>query len=172
MRAADPNVEIVTAGIPQAFVRRAIPLAKFTRQMYKAGAKKWFETFGLNAYARNARDLRNQLARVRGVMNEFRDRRARIWITEIGWADTGNEHYLVKGPRGQAREITRCFREIRELRRKRRIRGFIYYMWRDAIPTHREGVDPNTWGWHTGLLRLDGSPKPAYEAFKTAVAKF
>lgn len=170
MKEADPNAEIVTAGIPQSTLYRAVPIKKYTNRMYKAGAKKWFDTFGLNAYAKNAKDCEEKVDLIRRVMNENGDRKAKIWITEIGWADTGNPHYLVKGPRGQARQIRRTIPLIGELRKSRRVRGFIYYMWRDVIPTHREGVDPGTWGWHTGLLRRDGSFKRAYTAFKEVVA--
>ena len=170
IRAADPKAEIVTAGIPQSTLFKAVPLRRYTRQMYKAGAKKWFDTFGLNAYAKNAKDCKRKVDLVRRVMNKRRDRRAKIWITEIGWADEGNRHYLVKGPRGQARQIRKTIPLIAKLRKSRRIRGFIYYMWRDIVPTHREGVDPDTWGWHAGLLRGDGTFKRAYRAFKEVVA--
>jgi hypothetical protein len=170
IRRVEPKAEIVTAGIPQSSLFKAVPLRRYTKQMYKAGAKKWFDTFGLNAYAKNRKDCRRKVDLVRRVMNKRRDRKAKIWITEIGWADTGNEHYLVKGPRGQARQIRKVIPLIARLRKSRRLRGFIYYMWRDIIPNHREGVDPGTWGWHTGLLRTDGSAKPAFGAFKDVVA--
>ena len=164
------GVEVVTAGIPQSTTRGAIGLKKYLTQMYKAGAKRWFDTLGLNAYARNSKDLGRKLTLMRSVMKRRRDGKAKLWITEIGWADTGNRHYLVKGARGQAREITNAIALIKKRRRSQRLRGFIYYQWRDA-PTYREGLDAGTWGLHAGLLRQDGSFKRAHKAFKRAVAK-
>ena len=42
-----------------------------------------------------------------------------------------------------------------------------YFNWRDvsAAPGARDH-----WGLHTGLLRQDGSPKPALEALRQAAA--
>ena len=170
MKKADRKAEIVTAGIPQSTTARAVPLKKYIQQMYKAGAKKWFDTFGLNAYARNAKDLGVKLKLVRDQMKRGRDGKAKLWITEIGWADTGNRHYLVKGAKGQAREITQSIALIKRERTRRRLRGFIYYQWKDSPPAGGR-VDPGTWGFHAGLLRRDGREKRAFHAFKAAVKK-
>ena len=48
------------------------------------------------------------------------------------------------------------------------LRGFIYYAWRDGRPYAPRFKD--FWGLHTGLLRANGSAKPAFAAFKKAVA--
>ena len=167
---ADRNTEVVTAGIPQSTTRGAIGLKKYLTQMYKAGAKKWFDTLGLNAYAKNAKDLGNKLSLIRSVMKRRGDAKAKLWITEIGWADTGNKHYLVKGAKGQAREITNAIALIKKRRKSQRLRGFIYFQWRDT-PSNRPGLDAGTWGFHAGLLKQDGGFKRAHKAFKAAVAK-
>ena len=69
---ADRNTEVVTAGIPQSTTRGAIGLKKYLTQMYKAGAKKWFDTLGLNAYAKNAKDLATSSAWSASVMKQAR----------------------------------------------------------------------------------------------------
>jgi hypothetical protein len=170
IKRANRSVEVVTAGIPQSSTARAVPLKKYIQQMYRAGAKKWFDTFGLNAYARNAKDLGRKLRLVRDQMRKGRDGKAKLWITEIGWADTGNRHYLVKGAKGQAREITKSIALIKKQRKRSRLRGFIYYQWRDAPPAGSR-VDPGTWGFHAGLLKENGSRKRAFNAFRAAVNK-
>ena len=45
------------------------------------------------------------------------------------------------------------------------MRGIVYFNWRDATP-YAGGKD--FWGLHTGLLRIDGSPKPALAAYSAA----
>lgn len=170
MKKADRKAEIVTAGLPQSNTRGAIPLKTYIAQMYRAGAKRWFDTMGLNAYARNSKDLLSKLKLVRSQMSKGRDGKAKLWITEMGWADSGSKHYLVKGALGQAREIKNSIALIKKERTRRKLRGFVYYQWRDTDP-HRSGIDPGTWGFHAGLLKENYVPKRALNAFKSAVAK-
>ena len=139
------------------------------RKLYRAGAKKHFDTLAIHSYTETHAALVRQLKGIRAEMRHNRDG-AKMWITEIGWADTGNRHYLVKGAKGQAREITNSIALIKKRRRSQRLRGFIYYQWRDA-PSYREGLDPGTWGLHAGLLKQNGEQKRAHGAFRKAVAK-
>jgi hypothetical protein len=73
------------------------------------------------------------------------------------------------GTRGQADRIRKSFDVIRRGRRRLRLRGVVYYSWRDARPYPPENKD--LWGLHTGLLRLSGTFKPAYYAFKNSVER-
>ena len=43
----------------------------------------------------------------------------------------------------------------------------MYYSWRDGAPY--PPLFKDFWGLHTGLLRKNGSPKPALAAFKAAI---
>ena len=164
------KAEIVTAGVPESKIRGAVPLRKYIPRMYKAGLRRFKHTLGFNAYANNSRDLGRKLRRVRKYMNRGGAKRKKIWITEIGWASGGKKHRLRKGRRGQAREITRAIRLIGKERKKLKLRGFVYYNWRDARP-YRAGISAGTWGFHAGLLELDGDFKPAHRAFRRAVAR-
>jgi hypothetical protein len=103
-------------------------------------------------------------------MNRYHDRRAKIWITEMGWGDTGIRHRFVVGASGQASRITSSLRCIRKARRRLRLRGFIYFSWRDAEPYPPEYK--NMWGLHTGLLTTSGTPKRAFSAFQKAARRF
>ena len=53
---------------------------------------------------------------------------------ELGWGDTGPPHRFIVGAAGQASRIATSFATIRKLRRKLRLRGLVYYTWRDARP--------------------------------------
>ena len=166
IRRVHRRAEIVTAGLPASELTGTIPLPRYIRQLYRAGAKRWFTTLAINSYARNQRDLGRLLGGTRSLMNSWGDR-AKIWVTELGWGDRGPRHRFVVGSRGQARRITSSFAYLRRHRARLRLRGVVYYSWRDARPYPPQYKD--MWGLHTGLLRLDGSPKPAYRAFRRAV---
>lgn len=165
----DRKAEIVTAGLPASELKGTIPLPRYIRQLYRAGAKSAFTTLAINSYARNRGELAELLRGTRRQMNARGDR-AKIWVTELGWADRGPRHRFVVGSRGQARRITTSYAFIRRHWRPLGLRGVVYYSWRDRRPYPPKYKD--LWGLHTGLLRLDGSPKPAYSAFRRAISPF
>lgn len=167
IKRADRRAEIVTAGMPQS--RLGVPLARYLTALYRAGARSAFDTLGINTYARSERDLERTLRSVRRIMDRFRDRRARIWITEIGWSDRGPRSPFRAGLRGQGTRITRSFAVIARLRRTLRLRGVVYYSWRDSPPYAPHFRD--FWGLHTGLLNREGEPKPAFYSFRRAVGR-
>jgi hypothetical protein len=170
IKRVDRRAEIVTAGLPPSKLRRAIRLTTFIRQMYRAGARRYFDTMAINSYARNSRELSRLLRSIRRLMNRYRDRRARIWVTEMGWGDRGPRNRFIVGARGQASRISSSLRYIRRARRRLRLRGFVYFSWRDGRPYPPFFKD--LWGLHTGLLTVGGSRKRAYASFQRAARRF
>jgi polysaccharide biosynthesis protein PslG len=169
IRGVDRRAEIVTAGLPPSKLRGAVPLTRYIRGLYAAGAGPSFNTLAVNSYAQTAGQLRRLLRGVRRTMNRRGGRRDRIRVTEIGWATQGPRHRFRVGRRGQARRITSSIRTLGRLRRRYRIRGFVYYSWRDSRPYPPEFK--NMWGLHTGLLTRGGRRKPGYHAFRRAVRR-
>jgi hypothetical protein len=165
----DRRAEIVTAGFPDSLQRGAVRLRRYLAQIYRAGGRRYFNTLAINSYARNSRELGRLLRGVRRLMNRYHDRRARIWITEIGWGDKGPRHRFIVGARGQASRIRSSLSYIRKSRRRLRLRGFVYFSWRDGAPYAPAYKD--MWGLHTGLLTRDGRRKRAFAAFKTGVRR-
>ena len=96
-------------------------------------------------------------------MNAHRDRGGQIWITEIGWGDRGPKHRFIVGEKGQAERIAKSFALIRKQRTKLRLRGVVYFSWRDGAPYAPDFRD--LWGLHTGLLDINGNPKAGFGAF-------
>ena len=166
IKSVDPRAEVVTAGLPPSKLSDAIRLGKFIRSMYRAGGKGSFDTLAINAYATDTRELARLMRSIRRILRRSRDRKRRIWITELGWADSGPEHRFNLGPRGQARMIKKAVRWVIRKRKRQRLRGFVYFQWHDQRPYPPEYKD--MWGLHTGLVNLDGVAKPAYRAFKAA----
>jgi hypothetical protein len=163
----DRRAEVVTAGLPPSKLRGAVPILRYIKQMYRAGGKRYFDTLAVNSYARNAKELGKLLESVRKTMNHGKDRRARIWITELGWCDSGVAHRFCVGASKQARLTRTSIALIRRNRSRLRLRGFVYYSWRDGAPYGPDFKDQ--WGLHTGLVTLNGHPKPALAEFIRAL---
>jgi len=102
-------------------------------------------------------------------VNRDGGRKTALRVSEFGWADRGPEH-----PRGrftvgkkQGPYTYQAIRSLWKARKRLKLRGIVYYDWRDQ-PVYAGGK--NFWGLHTGLLTLNGKPKPALTWFKKAVA--
>jgi hypothetical protein len=168
IRKADKGADIVTAGVPDSSTRGSVPLKKWFPAVYKAGGKKWFDILAINAHSKTTKLVRDKLVAARKEMKKRGDGKAPMWVTEIAWADGGPKSPYTKSTSGQAAEITKALAMLGKERKRLGLRGFFYYQWRDA-PPYRSGLD--IWGLHSGLLKLDGSPKPALRAFTRAAKK-
>lgn len=166
----DRRAEVVTAGVPPSLLSGSIPIMKYVNQIYRAGGKRAFDTMAINTYARSADELHRLLTSIRKIMNRRGDRRAKIWITELGWCDKGPKHRFCVGKRRQASLIRSSLKLIGKERKKLRLRGFVYFSWRDGRPYAPDFRDQ--WGLHTGLLKLNGMPKRSLRAFKSGVRPF
>jgi hypothetical protein len=170
IKARDRKAEIVTAGLPPSLLSGAINIFKFIDQMYRAGGAKAFDTMAINSYATGASSLKKLIDRVRKKMNQHGDKRAKIWITELGWCDKGPKSRFCVGKKKQAKNITQSLKVIAKARGRWRLRGFVYFSWRDGRPYAPDFK--NLWGLHTGLLKENNGRKPAYKAFSSGVKRF
>ena len=165
IRAVDPGAKVVTAGLNESEL--GIKLVPFLNGMYRAGAKGSFDVLALHPYAPGS-DL--VMAQVTRAVRELRRNGdpARALITELGWA-TGvpSRRALVVSEAGQSSLIRRTVAELARYRDRLRLDGIFYFNWRDVSPAAGSG---DHWGLHTGLLREDGSPKPALQALTDATS--
>ena len=162
IRQVDPGAEIVSAGLANS--RLGMPFRRFVSRMYDAGAADAFDTFALHAYSRSYAGLQRAVADTRGLIASRGDR-APIWITEIGWASGGPRSPFTVGERGQARLVGRMVGSLGRARRRLGLRGIVYFNWRDSRPF---AGGREFFGLHTGLLRRNGTTKPALGAFARA----
>lgn len=161
LHAVQPHAQLVTAGLPQS--RHGMSLRAFIGRMYAAGADRWVDVLGVNPYAPSVRGITRQLRQARAALPR-RARRTPLWITEIGWASGGPPAKgRFVGLRGQERLVRSVFRTLARERARWRLRGIVYYAWRDA-PPYPGGKD--FWGLHTGLVDRSGQPKPAALALR------
>ena len=162
IKSVDPGAEIVTAGVPQSPGDGHMPLAEFVTGMYNAGAKGAFDTLAVHPYASSADGSLGLVDTVRKLMDANGDASSSIWVTEIGWSDTGPASPYTVGEAGQSEMIRRLFTALAAQRDRLRLKGVVYYAWRDAPPY---GGRQDFWGLHTGLYAIDGSPKPALQTY-------
>ena len=167
IRAVDPRAEIVTAGLPDSKLSKPLDVYGYVRALLAAHAASSFTTLALNPYSKNKRDLFAKLSRFRSILNAAHDGKAQIWITELGWSDSGPASLFRAGASGQAKQITSVFPALAAARAKLRLRGVVYYAWRDGAPY--APLFKDFWGLHTGLLNLSGGGKPAFQAFQKTV---
>ena len=159
IKAVDPGATVITAGLNESEL--GIKLVPFLQGMYRAGAKGSFDVLALHPYAPGSDLVTAQLNRaVRALRRNGDD--ARTIVTELGWATGGpSQRALVVSEQGQSSLIRRTVSELARYRGRLRLDGVFYFNWRDvsAAPGSRDH-----WGLHTGLLREDGSAKPAMQA--------
>jgi hypothetical protein len=168
IRAVDPRAEIVTAGLPDSKLSKPLDVYSYVRTLLAAHAGSSFTTLALNPYSQNKQDLLARLSRFRAILNAGGARRAKIWITELGWSDSGPASLFRAGAAGQAQEISSVYPALVAARARLRLRGVVYYAWRDGAPY--PPLFKDFWGLHTGLLNVTGSAKPAFQAFENTVA--
>jgi hypothetical protein len=172
IRKADPKARVVLAGVPETDV--GISAAKFLRQIYRVrGARRHFDVVALNPYASNHRGVVGAIERARRIMRRNGDGRARLMVTEIGWATGGTYRNERTRPfrttlEGQAGRLRKTFRTLLKNRRRFRLDTVVWFSLQDRRP--RDGEE-NWWGLHTGLRFADGRAKPAWSAFTTFVGR-
>jgi hypothetical protein len=166
IKALQPGADIVTAGLPDSRLSKP-NVFKYVQQMYAAGANGTFDTLGVNPYAPTATSLISKLKKFRRIMTANGDADASIWITELGWSDVGPKAAFRAGKSGQAKRIKQAVAALKRSAPSLNLRGFFYFAWKDGA-VYKGGKD--FWGLHTGLLNKKGKAKPAYAAFKKAVA--
>jgi hypothetical protein len=162
IRKADRRAEIVSAGIAES--RHGIPLAPFVAGMYRAGAKPAFDTLAINAFAARPHGVTNLTRRVRRLMDRHGDRGGAIRVTEFGWSTSGPRSRFRVTPEEQARRISLTLRGLYANRGRWKVRGVVYYNWRDGNPY--PPLYQDFFGLHTGLLDAANRPKPGLRAFR------
>ena len=161
IKSVDPDANVILAGLlPNTDDPNGIPARHFLHQLYSVrGIRRYFDDVALNPYTVRPRRVIEISEQVRRLLRK-RDRKAGLWITELGWATGGSGNpRLVVDQASQARKLTRTYRELIERRRALRLRGIVWHILRD-----RPNPNWDHWAMHTGLFDSGKSPKPAWPA--------
>jgi hypothetical protein len=164
IKKADKRADVVTAGLPESLIHGAVRASKFIPQLYRAKARKYFDTLATNPYAPTAKGVMKAIKKTRKTMLKYHDRSGHMWMTEVGWGTGGPHSRFNIGKKGQAKQLKLLVKSMWKAHRKMKIRGLVYYGWRDRAPYPPEYKDQ--WGLHTGLLSASGRPKPALTILK------
>jgi hypothetical protein len=163
IHAADPRAEVVSAGLPES--RLGVPLLRYVREMYAAGARGSFDTLAIHPYATSVAAVLLAARSARQAAGAAGDRKVGLRITEVGWASGGPGSSFTVSAARQGQLAAGLLREAAAQARRLGLRGVVYYSWRD-VPPYPGGKD--FWGLHTGLVARDNSVKPALTAFAAA----
>ena len=164
IRAADPNAEIVSAGVPNSYLSGAVPMTAYLEGMYAAGAQGAFDTLGLHIYCETPACSIGLVESARSTMNAHGDEGAPIWVTEMGWASAGRAYRFVTDLAGQATNIGELMDELVAHHEEPGVRGLVQYMWHDLSP--QTNSTDSHWN-HVGLTYVDYTHKPAWTAYRS-----
>jgi hypothetical protein len=135
----------------------------FLDRLYRVrGVRASFDAVALHPYAADTADLRSLIEQVRGTIVRHHDRRAALFLTEIGWGsqfDPGVVAFEV-GLHGQALKLRSAYRYLISNHGRLNLRQVDWFTWKDS-PGSCSFCDSS------GLFRRGAKfrPKPAWHAF-------
>jgi polysaccharide biosynthesis protein PslG len=160
IKRADPGAEVVSAAVAHSTL--GVPFERYVTDMYRAGAASVFDVLALNPYARDSAGVLTAVRSARSLAARF-GHRPPIWLTEVGWATGGPRSVFRVSERRQAHLVEQTLGLLVRQRRRLGVRGVVYFNWKDSVP-YPGGRD--FFGLHTGLLRIDGTAKPALSSYE------
>jgi hypothetical protein len=167
---ADKRAKVVLAGLSGNPKKKKELPHKFLKKFLKVPkAKKSFNAAALHPYAKNMRQYKSRLKKVRKAMDKKGAKKKDIWMTEVGWGSGPKDRFgLNKGLKGQARMLKKSFKLTLKKRKRWNIERVYWFYWRD----HQVIGEPAcSFCPYSGVLRLDRSKKPAYRQFKKFTRK-
>jgi hypothetical protein len=163
IHAVDRKAEVQLGGMFPDTGPKGIRIEKYLSKLYKVkGIKKSFDAAAVHPYAKNPKQLVGQVNRARKAMNKAGDKKAKVWITELGYSSgkKPNKPVVKKSAKKQAKALTSSFKALKKARGKLKLAGVVWFTWQDTD-------DPAVCRFCTGagLLDINGQLKPAYHAF-------
>lgn len=171
LKRSDPRAQAILGGLfgrPKQRPPRAMPATAFLDRLYRVrGIKASFDGIALHPYAANVAKLRRLTEAVRRTAVRHRDRRARLYLTEIGWGSAYNPRRVAfeVGHRGQVRELRRAYRYLIANHRRLNLKQVHWFTWKDVAGSC-------AFCDSSGFFRRGArfKPKPAWHAFR-AIAR-
>jgi hypothetical protein len=160
IRATDPAAKVVLAGLPE---KMTIWMKDYLAALYRQPTFKGsVDVIAVHGYAATPAGVFQILDTARGIMIDNGDAAKPLWITEIGWASAGPAHPFTTTEAGQAGNLRATWDTLLGCRARWNLQRTYWYAAQDmAVPA---GV-ADYWGFHDGLVRADGTAKPALAAF-------
>lgn len=165
IKQGDPQATVMVGGVSQNDY-------DFIQGIYAAGGRQYFDAMGSHIYpngdpyncwnssnGRKATDALCSVEEIRNVMVSNGDSAKEIWITEYGFSTCSCSWGY-----SEAQQADYTKRGYYKFESYPYVRAVLQYNFRN---TYFRNQDPGDWSAHLGLIRIDFSPKPAFEAFKS-----
>ena len=184
IRGADPRAKVVAGSLVAP--RADYPPADAIRDLYRAGAKRFFDAVAVHPFTNDRRSVRRTvdqiLAIVRGVRAEMKrrgDGRKPIILTELMWpasagmVPTEAQLGFETTPRGQAARLKASYRALARARRELRVTQAYWYNWASEYDNL---TAPSVMTFrYTGLTRVRSgvfSRKPILGTYANLAARY
>ncbi len=163
IKKTNPSATVITGGLRSANAYGDVSPHDYVAALYAAGAQPYFDALGSHPYSHPALPLDTsdkngwtQMLKIRDIAVSYGDTEKKIWITEVG-ATTGGPHPVSESVQAQ------IVHEAVRLRSSYPWAGPLF--WYDYKYLGTAWVSENFFG----LVRANGSPKPAYASFLEAI---
>jgi len=168
IKQADPSATVVLGGLSKNDY-------DYLAALYAAGARSYFDVVAVHPYTgvadptwcwneggttKKAKDAFCGIEEVRNTMVANGDSAKSIWLTEFGWSTTTGSYGVSEAV--QAEFLTKALDTLRS--------SYSYVQvafWYNFRNNYWQANDPADYEANLGLLRVDFSAKPAYDAFRT-----
>ncbi len=168
LRTADPQARVIFAGLSPA--NAATRPRVFLRGVAADGGACLFDAVAIHPYAGTAEGAVDEVRAIHEELDALGLRRdvatdPQVWVTEWGWAVPADgwpsSGYLTSRGEGDQADLLGAFaRAIDEHRGGWRVGPVFWFNDRDIFPYPAGRSD--TWWFHCGLLRRDGSARPSW----------
>lgn len=176
IKAVDPSALVISGGLSTTGngSEMAYGDIAFLEEMYRAGAKGYFDALGSHPYSFGlAPDVEDpdglslsRVAEQHAIMTQFDDGDTPIWITEVGWVlesswDLDEHEKIGVTELDQAQYLARTYQKIEQ--DWPFVQGFFPFNLDFSTVTWYPAAEPMRW---YAIMNPDRSPRPAYTALR------
>jgi len=177
IKAANPKAVVVLGGLSPGTGSgqvNTMSAASFLEAVYQNGGKNYFDAVGFHPYNGGVSPdlyLADYVKSVHDVMKQYEDGNKEVWVTEIGWF-VGTEADALSEAE-QADYLSRAFTILYNLEFVERVYWYNLKDYSNQAPVNQP--PPSVCGpiagtpVDYGLFRVDGSLRPAADAFKKSL---
>lgn len=165
----DPGAYVVLAGLFGTPVEEqgGIVQREFIRALYRTPRiERYFDAVAIHPYGPDLDRVKTQVDWALDEMRKAGDRKADLWISEIGWASDRVHNQLGVGRKGQAKMLRKMFRMFERKRGKWNVESVNWYAWQDI---DAEGYCD--FCLRSGLVDVQQRTKPSFDAFKAVAGQ-
>jgi hypothetical protein len=165
IKSVDPNATVIMSGLDEfPTLSSGMELEPFLDGLYEQPTfRSSTAAIAVNAYAASATASVHVLDEARTVTLQNNDAARPLWVTEMGWASGGPASTFTVTPAVQNQYLVSSWDTMLACRPRWNLQHVVWFALQDENASTFD--TPDYWGFHDGLLNVDGSAKPAYSSF-------